>query len=132
MEFERENEQLARTIETLRQRNEENIDLRVKDVERENKRMAESVKDTNHRLSQLDYEYRDLQKEHSQLKEQVEKVEQTEEMNGRLEKENTDLAKKVATLQLTVEKYETIEQELSDREVRAHRYSNTPASFPQS
>lgn len=75
-ELERENEQLTDTIEALRQRNEENIDLRVKEVERENKRMSETVKEVNQQLSKLDYEYRNLQKQHGRLQDQVEKVEQ--------------------------------------------------------
>jgi len=50
--------------------------MRVKDVERENKRMAETVKDVNQQLSKLDYEHRTLQKTHSRLEEQVEKVQQ--------------------------------------------------------
>ena len=50
--------------------------MRVKDVERENKRMAETVKEAHQKLSKLDYEHRTLQKAHSRLQEQVERVEQ--------------------------------------------------------
>ena len=75
-ELERENEQMCATIETLRSRNEQTIDLRVKDIEKENKKMSETVTEVTQKLSQLDYEYRNLQKTHTGLQDKVERIEQ--------------------------------------------------------
>ncbi|CAH1791258.1 unnamed protein product [Owenia fusiformis] len=120
-EFEIENEQLQQTVQTLRERNEKTLDLRMKDIEKENKRLHENVRDMSSQMSKLEFDNRQLQKQQYKLENNVEKLKDLENENQKLDRENNELHKTVSTLRLTCERVEELEQENSDFEVQNHK-----------
>ncbi|KFP32643.1 Protein Daple, partial [Colius striatus] len=105
-----ENDHLNQVVLSLRQRSQVSSEARVKDIEKENKILHEAVTETSSKLSKLEFEKKQLQKDFDQVKEKVEKL-------HRLERENEQLTKKAAAMKIVTEKVEVLEQENGDLEV---------------
>ncbi|KAK3093661.1 hypothetical protein FSP39_018593 [Pinctada imbricata] len=124
-ELERENDNLSHTVEVIRARNEQTNDARVKDLERENKRLSDQALHKDQRISKLEYESRQLQKSYNKLKHNCDRISELETENANLDKENLELHKTVSTLKLTCDKFEKLEQENSDLEVENRKLQKT-------
>ncbi|KFQ04517.1 Protein Daple, partial [Leptosomus discolor] len=106
-DLKQENDHLNQVVLSLRQRSQVSSEARVKDIEKENKILHETVTDTSSKLSKLEFEKKQLQKDFDQVKEKkaaamkivTEKVEVLEQENGDLEVENRKLRKSLDTLQ---------------------------------
>ncbi|MGH0171509.1 UNVERIFIED_CONTAM: hypothetical protein FKN15_070949 [Acipenser sinensis] len=110
-ELEQENDHLNQTVTSLRQRAEIGSEARVKDVEKENRILHETITDTGSKLTQLEFEKKQVRKELVQLKEKVQKSEELEKEVHKLERTNEQLQKKLASLTITCDKIEALEQE---------------------
>eukprot|EP00062_Callorhinchus_milii_P007987 gi/632950194/ref/XP_007890584.1/ PREDICTED: girdin isoform X1 [Callorhinchus milii] len=115
--LEQENEHLNQTIASLRQRTQISAEARVKDIEKENKILHESIKETSGKLNKLEFEKKQIRKELEHYKEKGERAEELEKVLSRLERENEQLQKKITGLKITCEKVDALEQENSDLEV---------------
>ncbi|XP_015217936.2 girdin isoform X2 [Lepisosteus oculatus] len=115
--LEQENEHLNQTISSLRQRSQIGAEARVKDIEKENKILHESIKETSSKLNKMEFERKQLRKDLEHYKEKGERAEELEREVHRLERENEQLQKKITSLSITCEKVEALEQENSDLEV---------------
>ncbi|XP_062974032.1 protein Daple [Elgaria multicarinata webbii] len=116
-DLEKETDHLNQVVLSLRQRSQVSSEARVKDIELENKVLHETVSETSSKLSKLEFEKKQLQKDFEQVKEKVERVEEMDKELHRLERENEQLTKKVAAMKITTEKVEVLEQENGDLEV---------------
>ncbi|KAH0620423.1 hypothetical protein JD844_020858 [Phrynosoma platyrhinos] len=116
-DLEKETDHLNQVVLSLRQRSQVSSEARVKDIEMENKTLHETVTETSSKLSKLEFEKKQLQKDFEQVKEKVERVEEMDKELHRMEKENEQLTKKVAAMKITAEKVEVLEQENGDLEV---------------
>ncbi|XP_074845596.1 girdin isoform X3 [Carettochelys insculpta] len=123
--LEQENEHLNQTIAALRQRSQISAEARVKDIEKENKILHESIKETSSKLNKIEFERRQARKELEHYKEKGERVEELENELHHLEKENELLQKKITNLKITCEKVDTLEQENSDLEVENRKLKKT-------
>ncbi|XP_066553043.1 girdin isoform X1 [Amia ocellicauda] len=115
--LEQENEHLNQTVSSMRQRSQFGAEARVKDIEKENKILHESIKETSSKLNKTEFERKQLRKELEHYKEKGERAEELEREVHRLERENEQLQKKLTSLSITCERVETLEQENSDLEV---------------
>ncbi|XP_048341157.1 protein Daple isoform X1 [Sphaerodactylus townsendi] len=116
-DLEKETDHLNQVVLSLRQRAHVSSEARMKDTETENKILHETVTETSSRLSKLEFEKKQLQKDFEQVKEKVERVEEMDKELHRLERENEQLTKKVAAMKVTTDKMEVIEQENRDLEM---------------
>uniref|UniRef100_A0A8C0FGM4 HOOK N-terminal domain-containing protein n=1 Tax=Bubo bubo TaxID=30461 RepID=A0A8C0FGM4_BUBBB len=116
-DLKQENDHLNQVVLSLRQRSQVSSEARVKDIEKENKILHETVTETSSKLSKLEFENKQLQKDFDQVKEKVERVEEMEKELHRLERENEQLTKKAAAMKIVTEKVEVLEQENGDLEV---------------
>uniref|UniRef100_A0A8C3RTN3 Coiled-coil domain containing 88C n=1 Tax=Chelydra serpentina TaxID=8475 RepID=A0A8C3RTN3_CHESE len=116
-DLKQENDHLNQVVLSLRQRAQVNSGARVKDIEKENKMLHETVTETSSKLSKLEFEKKQLHKDFEQVKEKVERVEEMEKELHRLERENEQLTKKAAAMKIVTEKVEVLEQENGDLEV---------------
>ncbi|KAM6256075.1 protein Daple isoform 2-T2 [Spheniscus humboldti] len=116
-DLKQENDHLNQVVLSLRQRSQVSSEARVKDIEKENKILHETVTETSTKLSKLEFEKKQLQKDFDQVKEKVERVEEMEKELHRLERENEQLTKKAAAMKIVTEKVEILEQENGDLEV---------------
>ncbi|KAM7108644.1 protein Daple isoform 1-T1 [Ciconia maguari] len=116
-DLKQENDHLNQVVLSLRQRSQVSSEARVKDIEKENKILHETVTETSSKLSKLEFEKKQLQKDFDQVKEKVERVEEMEKELHRLERENEQLTKKAAAMKIVTEKVEVLEQENGDLEV---------------
>lgn len=114
--MEQENEHLNQTVSSLRQRSQISAEARVKDIEKENKILHESIKETSSKLSKIEFEKRQIKKELENYKEKGERAEELENELHHLEKENELLQKKITNLKITCKKIEALEQENSELE----------------
>uniref|UniRef100_A0A3B3W0S8 Coiled-coil domain containing 88A n=1 Tax=Poecilia latipinna TaxID=48699 RepID=A0A3B3W0S8_9TELE len=119
--LEQENKHLSQTISSLRQRCQVGAEARVKDVEKENRVLHESICETTGKLNKLEFERKQLRKELELMKEKGERAEELEIRLQKLERENESLQKKVATLGITCEKVSSLEKENSELEVEGRR-----------
>ncbi|XP_025775165.1 protein Daple [Puma concolor] len=110
-DLEQEKDHLNQAVWTLRERSQVSSEARVKDIEKENKALHQTVTETSSRLSKLEFEKQQLHKDFEQVKEKVERVEELEKELHRLEKDNEKLAKKVASLKTATEKVDALERE---------------------
>ncbi|XP_058596017.1 protein Daple isoform X1 [Neofelis nebulosa] len=110
-DLEQEKDHLNQAVWTLRERSQVSSEARVKDIEKENKALHQTVTETSSRLSKLEFEKQQLHKDFEQAKEKVERVEELEKELHRLEKDNEKLAKKVASLKTATEKVDALERE---------------------
>uniref|UniRef100_A0A3B3WHN8 Coiled-coil domain containing 88A n=1 Tax=Poecilia mexicana TaxID=48701 RepID=A0A3B3WHN8_9TELE len=119
--LEQENKHLSQTISSLRQRCQVGAEARVKDVEKENRVLHESICETTGKLNKLEFERKQLRKELELMKEKGERAEELEIRLQKLERENESLQKKVATLGITCEKVSSLEKENSELEAEGRR-----------
>ncbi|XP_007936197.1 girdin [Orycteropus afer afer] len=127
--LEQENEHLNQTVSSLRQRSQISAEARVKDIEKENKILHESIKETSSKLSKIEFEKRQIRKELEHYKEKGERSEELENELHHLEKENELLQKKITNLKITCEKIETLELENSELERENRKLKKTLDSF---
>jgi len=120
-ELEREIEQLTRTVVTVRERSEQTNDDRILDLERENNRLSEKVLLSSTRVSRLECENKQLEKNCERLAEILEQLRSAEEKLESREREIDDLKKTVKTLQMSCEKLELAERELTSVQVENTR-----------
>ncbi|XP_063085472.1 girdin isoform X4 [Cavia porcellus] len=127
--MEQENEHLNQTVSSLRQRSQISAEARVKDIEKENRILHESIKETSSKLSKIEFEKRQIRKELEHYKEKGERAEELENELHHLEKENELLQKKITNLKITCEKIEALEQENSELERENRKLKKTLDSF---
>ncbi|XP_030011198.1 girdin isoform X3 [Sphaeramia orbicularis] len=119
--LEQENKHLSQTVTTLRQRCQVGTEARVKDVEKENRVLHESICETTAKLNKVEFERKQLRKELEVMKEKGERAEELELQVQKLERENESLQKKVASLAVTCEKVSSLEKENTDLEAEGRR-----------
>ncbi|XP_036903833.1 girdin isoform X6 [Sturnira hondurensis] len=127
--LEQENEHLNQTVSSLRQRSQISAEARVKDIEKENKILHESIKETSSKLSKIEFEKRQIRKELEHYKEKGDRAEELENELHHLEKENELLQKKITNLKITCEKIEALEQENSELERENRKFKKRLDSF---
>ncbi|KAL1790457.1 girdin isoform X3 [Sigmodon hispidus] len=127
--LEQENEHLNQTVSSLRQRSQISAEARVKDIEKENKILHESIKETSGKLSKIEFEKRQMKKDLEHYKEKGERAEELENELHHLGKENELLQKKITNLKITCEKVEALEQENSELERENRKFKKTLDSF---
>nr|ADK26671.1 coiled-coil domain containing 88A [Zonotrichia albicollis] len=123
--LEQENEHLNQTVASLRQRSQISAEARMKEIEKENKILHESIKETSSKLNKMEFEKKQVRKELEHYKEKGERAEELENELHRLEKENELLQKKITNLKITCEKIEALEQENSDLEMENRKLKKT-------
>ncbi|XP_010184787.1 PREDICTED: girdin isoform X2 [Mesitornis unicolor] len=123
--LEQENEHLNQTVASLRQRSQISAEARMKEIEKENKILHESIKETSSKLNKIEFEKKQVRKELEHYKEKGERAEELENELHHLEKENELLQKKITNLKITCEKIEALEQENSDLEVENRKLKKT-------
>ncbi|XP_032881085.1 girdin isoform X11 [Amblyraja radiata] len=123
--LEQENEHLNYTIASLRQRAQISVEAGVKDIEKENKILHESIKETSSKLNKIEFEKKLIQKELGHYKEKGERAEELEIFLSRLESENEQLQKKITGLMIMCEKIDILEREISDLEVENNKLRKT-------
>ncbi|XP_055217192.2 protein Daple isoform X5 [Gorilla gorilla gorilla] len=110
-DLEQEKDHLNRAMWSLRERSQVSSEARMKDVEKENKALHQTVTEANGKLSQLEFEKRQLHRDLEQAKEKGERAEKLERELQRLQEENGRLARKVTSLETATEKVEALEHE---------------------
>ncbi|XP_071996616.1 girdin isoform X2 [Engystomops pustulosus] len=123
--LEQENEHLNQTIASLRQRSQIGAEARMKDIEKENKILHESIKETSSKLNKMEFEKKHLKKELEHFKEKGERAEELEKELHRVEKENEHLQKKITSLNIVCEKTESLEQENVGLEIENRKLKKT-------
>ncbi|XP_014821873.1 PREDICTED: girdin isoform X6 [Calidris pugnax] len=123
--LEQENEHLNQTVASLRQRSQISAEARMKEIEKENKILHESIKETSSKLNKVEFEKKQVRKELEHYKEKGERAEELENELHHLEKENELLQKKITNLKITCEKIEALEQENSDLETENRKLKKT-------
>ncbi|XP_029608361.1 girdin isoform X2 [Salmo trutta] len=119
--LEQENEHLTNTVSSLRQRSQVGPEARVKDVEKENRVLHESIRETSSKLNKLEFERKQLRKDLAVYKEKGERAEELEVEAQRLERENEALQKRVASLGITCDKVASLEKENAELEAEGRR-----------
>ncbi|KAM9847929.1 girdin [Aulostomus maculatus] len=119
--LEQENKHLSQTVSSLRQRCQVGAEARVKDVEKENRVLHESICETTAKLNKMEFERKQLRKELEVMKEKGERAEELEILLQKLERENESLQKKVASLGITCEKVSSLEKENTELEAEGRR-----------
>ncbi|XP_061646415.1 girdin isoform X5 [Phyllopteryx taeniolatus] len=119
--LEQENQHLSQTVSSLRQRSQVGAEARVKDVEKENRILHDSICETTGQLNKMEFERKQLRKELEAMKEKGERAEELEILLQKLERDNESLQKKVASLGITCEKVSALEKENADLEVESRR-----------
>ncbi|KAG8000250.1 Girdin, partial [Nibea albiflora] len=114
--LEQENKHLGQTVSSLRQRCQVGAEARVKDVEKENRILHESICETTAKLNKMEFERKQLRKELEVMKEKGERAEELEIQMQKLERDNESLQKKVASLGITCEKVSSLEKENTELE----------------
>ncbi|XP_042307707.1 girdin isoform X1 [Sceloporus undulatus] len=123
--LEQENEHLNQTVASLRQRSQISAEARVKDIEKENKILHESIKETSSKLNKIEFEKKQMKKELELHKEKGERADELEKEVQHLEKENEVLQKKITNLRITCEKIDALEQENSSLDAENRKLKKT-------
>ncbi|ELW48690.1 Protein Daple, partial [Tupaia chinensis] len=110
-DLEQEKDHLNQAMWTLRERAQVGSEARVKDVEKENKALHQTVTEASSKLSRLEFEKQQLHRDLEQAKEKGERAATLEKELRRVEKENEQLARKVTSLKTVAEKVEALEHE---------------------
>uniref|UniRef100_F6U628 Coiled-coil domain containing 88C n=1 Tax=Callithrix jacchus TaxID=9483 RepID=F6U628_CALJA len=110
-DLEQEKDHLNRAVWTLRERSQVSSEARMKDVEKENKALHQTVTETSGKLSQLEFEKRQLHRDLEQAREKGERAEKLERELQRLQDENKQLARKLTSLETATEKVAALEHE---------------------
>ncbi|KAK7148004.1 hypothetical protein R3I93_012342 [Phoxinus phoxinus] len=119
--LEQENAHLNQTISSLRQRSQVSAEARVKDIEKENRVLHDSIKETSSKLNKMEFERKQLRKDLEQLKDTGERAEELEMEVRRLEREKESLQKRLAAQAITCEKVEVLEKENAELEAESRR-----------
>ncbi|XP_047458753.1 girdin-like isoform X4 [Mugil cephalus] len=119
--LEQENKHLGQTVSSLRQRCQVGAEARVKDVEKENRILHESICETTAKLNKMEFERKQLRKELEITKERGERAEELEIQMRKLERDNESLQKRIASLGITCEKVSSLEKENCDLEEEGRR-----------
>ncbi|XP_068597042.1 girdin [Brachionichthys hirsutus] len=119
--LEQENKHLAQTVSSLRQRCQVGAEARVKDVEKENRVLHESICETTATLNKMEFERKQLRKELEVMKEKGERAEELEIEMKKLERDNDSLQKKVSSLGIVCEKVSSLEKENTELEAEGRR-----------
>ncbi|XP_076016506.1 girdin isoform X2 [Genypterus blacodes] len=119
--LEQENKHLGQTVSSLRQRCQVGAEARVKDVEKENRVLHESICETSAKLNKMEFERKQLRKELEVMKEKGERADELELQVRKLERDNESLQKKVASLGITCEKVLSLEKENMELEGEGRR-----------
>ncbi|NXC38468.1 GRDN protein, partial [Penelope pileata] len=123
--LEEENERSNQTIASLRQRSQISAEARMREIEKENKILHESIKETSSKFNKAEFEIKQVKKELEHYKEKAERAEELENELHRLEKENELLQKRITNLKITCEKIEALEKENSDLEIENRKLKKT-------
>ncbi|XP_036986112.2 protein Daple [Artibeus jamaicensis] len=110
-DLEQEKDHLNQTVWSLRERSQVNSEARVKNIEKENKVLHQTVTESSSKLSKLGFEKQQLLRDLEQAKEKVERVTELEKELHRLEQENEKLTQKVTSLTTATERADTLERE---------------------
>ncbi|KAM8781278.1 protein Daple [Rhynchonycteris naso] len=113
-DLEQQKDHLNQAVRSLRERSQVGSEVRAKDIERENKALHQTVRETTEtgsQLSKLELEKQQLQRDLEQARERAERAEVLEKELRRLEKEGEQLAGKVASLTAAAEKADALECE---------------------
>uniref|UniRef100_A0A3P9IDL3 Coiled-coil domain containing 88A n=1 Tax=Oryzias latipes TaxID=8090 RepID=A0A3P9IDL3_ORYLA len=119
--LEQENKHLSQTMSSLRQRSQVGAEARVKDVEKENRVLHESICETTAKLNKIEFERKQLRKDLEMMKDKGERAEELEIQIQKLERDNESLLKKVASLGITCEKVSSLEKENTELEAEGRR-----------
>ncbi|XP_026080487.1 girdin isoform X4 [Carassius auratus] len=119
--LEQENDHLNQTITSLRQRSQVSAEARVKDIEKENRVLHESIKETSSKLNKMEFERKQLRKDLEHYKEKGERAEELEMEVHRLEREKESLQKRLAALSITCGKVEVLEKENAELEAESRK-----------
>ncbi|XP_016358929.1 girdin [Sinocyclocheilus anshuiensis] len=119
--LEQENDHLNQTIASLRQRSQVSAEARVKDIEKENRVLHESIKETSSKLNKMEFERKQLRKDLVHYKEKGERAEELEMEVHRLEREKESLQKRLAALAITCGKVEVLEKENAELEAESRK-----------
>ncbi|XP_004941925.2 protein Daple isoform X1 [Gallus gallus] len=128
-DLKQENDHLNQVVLSLRQRSQVSSEARVKDIEKENKILHETVTETSSKVNKLEFEKKQLQKDFDQVKEKVERVEEMEKELHRLEKENEQLTKKATAMKTVTKKVEVLQQENWDLEMENRKLRKSLDTF---
>ncbi|XP_059422869.1 girdin-like isoform X2 [Carassius carassius] len=119
--LEQENDHLNQTIASLRQRSQVSAEARVKDIEKENRVLHESIKETSSKLNKMEFERKQLRNDLEHYKEKGERAEELEMEVHRLEREKESLQKRLAALSITCGKVEVLEKENAELEAESRK-----------
>ncbi|XP_056904441.1 girdin isoform X6 [Takifugu flavidus] len=119
--LEQENKHLGQTVSSLRQRCQVGAEARLKDVEKENRVLHESICETTGKLNKMEFEIKQLRKDLEVMKEKGERAEELEILMQKLERDNESLQKKITSLGITCEKVSSLEKENSELEAESRR-----------
>ncbi|XP_071962737.1 uncharacterized protein [Antedon mediterranea] len=123
-ELENENEQLTHTIDTLRERNQKNVDHRIRDIENENRKLHEEMKESQNKLSKVEFDNKQLQKKLETLIDNAKRLEEIEQSLSDSVRENDKLNRTVDMLNIRCDKYEELERENMVLEVQKDKLEN--------
>ncbi|KAG9335846.1 hypothetical protein JZ751_003601 [Albula glossodonta] len=96
-------------------------EARVKDVEKENKVLHESIKETSAKLSKAEFDHKQLHKELELQRERGERAEDLELELRHLKRENEGLQKRMASLGITCQRVELLEHQNAELEAETRR-----------
>ncbi|XP_058423541.1 protein Daple isoform X2 [Diceros bicornis minor] len=110
-DLEQEKDHLNQTVWSLRERSQVSSEARVRDIEKENKVLHQTLTETSSKFCRLEFEKQQLHRDLEQVKEKAGRAEELERELRRLEKENEQLAGKVSSLKTAAEKVDGLERE---------------------
>ncbi|XP_078393164.1 girdin-like, partial [Cetorhinus maximus] len=116
-----ENEHLRQSIDALRQRSQVSAEVRVKDIEKENKILHEAMMEASLRQSSLESERKQALLELEQCRERADKAEALAQELGRVEKLNEELRKRVLELEMSCGRVSLLEDRASGLEAENRR-----------
>lgn len=121
-ELDEENRRLSQTIEALRDRSEKTDNLRIKDLEAENKKLGEDVKQFAARVAHLEQEKRALNRRSMHLTDEADRCRVLDMENRKFELENEELKR---TIQVSASDHLRLEKEISDLEHKNQKLVET-------
>lgn len=128
-ELEEENRRLSQTIEALRDRSEKTDNLRIKDLEAENKKLGEDVKQFAARVALLEQERRALNRRSMHLTDETKRCRVLEMENRKFESENEELKR---TIQVSANDRLTLEKEILALEHKNRKLVQTVETLQES
>ncbi|XP_043931321.1 girdin-like [Protopterus annectens] len=116
LDLKMENEHLIQTLESTRQRSQISNDARVKDIEKENKVLHDTIMDTSVKMNKLEFDKKQLLRDVQELKEKVSKGSAIEQELERIEKVNEQLQKKIVDQKIMCDKVALFEEKTLELE----------------